>query len=154
METIETTVLIPLFKTAAVSSIWPPPPHCNVSTVRLSDRSAGGGRRWVIHPRSATDDWVGGRRSESGFTCRPHSLSPLITTVFSLAGDSPTCAADFLFIRVVEMENKYDFFPQNDIRDYSSLYKLCEGVDCIFHTASYGMSGPEQVTWTKSPHWL
>ncbi|TKS91930.1 putative short-chain dehydrogenase/reductase family 42E member 2 [Collichthys lucidus] len=36
-------------------------------------------------------------------------------------------------------------FCQSDIRDYSSLYKVCEGVDCIFHTASYGMSGPEQL---------
>ncbi|KAL3053773.1 hypothetical protein OYC64_006155 [Pagothenia borchgrevinki] len=36
-------------------------------------------------------------------------------------------------------------FYQGDIRDYSSLYKMCEGVDCIFHTASYGMSGPEQL---------
>uniref|UniRef100_A0A3B4ZTI9 Putative short-chain dehydrogenase/reductase family 42E member 2 n=1 Tax=Stegastes partitus TaxID=144197 RepID=A0A3B4ZTI9_9TELE len=34
---------------------------------------------------------------------------------------------------------------QSDIRDYSSLYKVCEGADCIFHTASYGMSGPEQL---------
>ncbi|KAM6905324.1 putative short-chain dehydrogenase/reductase family 42E member 2 [Xenentodon cancila] len=36
-------------------------------------------------------------------------------------------------------------FYQGDVRDYSSLYKVCEGVDCIFHTASYGMSGPEQL---------
>uniref|UniRef100_UPI0037E761CF putative short-chain dehydrogenase/reductase family 42E member 2 n=1 Tax=Semicossyphus pulcher TaxID=241346 RepID=UPI0037E761CF len=36
-------------------------------------------------------------------------------------------------------------FHQSDIRDYSSLHKVCEGVDCIFHTASYGMSGPEQL---------
>uniref|UniRef100_A0A8K9X5M5 Short chain dehydrogenase/reductase family 42E, member 2 n=1 Tax=Oncorhynchus mykiss TaxID=8022 RepID=A0A8K9X5M5_ONCMY len=36
-------------------------------------------------------------------------------------------------------------FHQSDIRDYDSLYKICEGVDCIFHTASYGMSGPEQL---------
>ncbi|GAA6228645.1 putative short-chain dehydrogenase/reductase family 42E member 2 [Lates japonicus] len=36
-------------------------------------------------------------------------------------------------------------FYQSDIRDYTSLYKVCEGVDCIFHTASYGMSGPEQL---------
>ncbi|XP_071318953.1 putative short-chain dehydrogenase/reductase family 42E member 2 [Trachinotus anak] len=36
-------------------------------------------------------------------------------------------------------------FCQSDIRDYPSLYKVCEGVDCIFHTASYGMSGPEQL---------
>uniref|UniRef100_A0A671Y1U1 Short chain dehydrogenase/reductase family 42E, member 2 n=1 Tax=Sparus aurata TaxID=8175 RepID=A0A671Y1U1_SPAAU len=36
-------------------------------------------------------------------------------------------------------------FYQCDIRDSSSLYKVCEEVDCIFHTASYGMSGPEQL---------
>ncbi|CAL9693347.1 unnamed protein product [Knipowitschia caucasica] len=36
-------------------------------------------------------------------------------------------------------------FIQSDIRDYCSLYKVCEGVSCIFHTASYGMSGPEQL---------
>uniref|UniRef100_A0A673BUM3 Short chain dehydrogenase/reductase family 42E, member 2 n=1 Tax=Sphaeramia orbicularis TaxID=375764 RepID=A0A673BUM3_9TELE len=36
-------------------------------------------------------------------------------------------------------------FYQSDIRDYSSLYKVCDGVSCIFHTASYGMSGPEQL---------
>nr|XP_020475500.1 putative short-chain dehydrogenase/reductase family 42E member 2 [Monopterus albus] len=36
-------------------------------------------------------------------------------------------------------------FYQSDIRDYPSLYKVCEGVDCVFHTASYGMSGPEQL---------
>ncbi|KAM3598328.1 uncharacterized protein V6R79_016747 [Siganus canaliculatus] len=36
-------------------------------------------------------------------------------------------------------------FCQSDIRDYSSVYKACEGVDCIFHTASYGMSGPDQL---------
>ncbi|XP_041634499.1 putative short-chain dehydrogenase/reductase family 42E member 2 [Cheilinus undulatus] len=36
-------------------------------------------------------------------------------------------------------------FYQSDIRDFSSLHKVCEGIDCIFHTASYGMSGPEQL---------
>ncbi|XP_029294000.1 putative short-chain dehydrogenase/reductase family 42E member 2 isoform X2 [Cottoperca gobio] len=36
-------------------------------------------------------------------------------------------------------------FYQSDIRDYSSLSMVCEGVDCIFHTASYGMSGPDQL---------
>uniref|UniRef100_A0A3B4CQC0 3-beta hydroxysteroid dehydrogenase/isomerase domain-containing protein n=1 Tax=Pygocentrus nattereri TaxID=42514 RepID=A0A3B4CQC0_PYGNA len=37
-------------------------------------------------------------------------------------------------------------FLQGDVRDYDTLYKICAGVDCIFHTASYGMSGPEQVS--------
>ncbi|XP_019724383.1 putative short-chain dehydrogenase/reductase family 42E member 2 [Hippocampus comes] len=36
-------------------------------------------------------------------------------------------------------------FYQSDIRDYSSLYNICDGVDCVFHSASYGMSGPEQL---------
>uniref|UniRef100_A0AAY4BPC1 3-beta hydroxysteroid dehydrogenase/isomerase domain-containing protein n=1 Tax=Denticeps clupeoides TaxID=299321 RepID=A0AAY4BPC1_9TELE len=36
-------------------------------------------------------------------------------------------------------------FHQGDIRDCASLYTVCEGVDCVFHTASYGMSGPEQL---------
>ncbi|KAI5607298.1 putative short-chain dehydrogenase/reductase family 42E member 2, partial [Silurus asotus] len=36
-------------------------------------------------------------------------------------------------------------FLQGDVRDYETLYKACAGVDCIFHTASYGMSGPEQL---------
>ncbi|XP_003198236.1 putative short-chain dehydrogenase/reductase family 42E member 2 [Danio rerio] len=36
-------------------------------------------------------------------------------------------------------------FQQIDIRDYDTLYKISAGVDVIFHTASYGMSGPEQL---------
>ncbi|XP_052396671.1 putative short-chain dehydrogenase/reductase family 42E member 2 [Carassius gibelio] len=36
-------------------------------------------------------------------------------------------------------------FQQIDIRDYDALYKICAGVDVIYHTASYGMSGPEQL---------
>uniref|UniRef100_A0A4W4GGB9 Short chain dehydrogenase/reductase family 42E, member 2 n=1 Tax=Electrophorus electricus TaxID=8005 RepID=A0A4W4GGB9_ELEEL len=36
-------------------------------------------------------------------------------------------------------------FLQGDIRDYDTLYKACAEVDCVFHTASCGMSGPEQL---------
>ncbi|KAM9783596.1 putative short-chain dehydrogenase/reductase family 42E member 2 isoform 2-T2 [Syngnathus typhle] len=36
-------------------------------------------------------------------------------------------------------------FHQSDIRDYLSLFDVCDGVDCVFHSASYGMSGPEQL---------
>ncbi|XP_072531300.1 putative short-chain dehydrogenase/reductase family 42E member 2 [Salminus brasiliensis] len=36
-------------------------------------------------------------------------------------------------------------FLQGDVRDHDTLYKICAGVDCVFHTASYGMSGPEQL---------
>ncbi|XP_049601045.1 putative short-chain dehydrogenase/reductase family 42E member 2 [Syngnathus scovelli] len=36
-------------------------------------------------------------------------------------------------------------FHQSDIRDYLALFDVCDGVDCVFHSASYGMSGPEQL---------
>ncbi len=38
------------------------------------------------------------------------------------------------------------FYLEIDIRDYDALYTICAGVDVIYHTASYGMSGPEQVS--------
>ncbi|KAM3661966.1 putative short-chain dehydrogenase/reductase family 42E member 2 [Ammospiza maritima maritima] len=34
---------------------------------------------------------------------------------------------------------------QTDIRDYSAVLAVCEGADCVFHVASYGMSGTEQL---------
>ncbi|XP_056144249.1 putative short-chain dehydrogenase/reductase family 42E member 2 [Lampris incognitus] len=40
-------------------------------------------------------------------------------------------------------------FYQSDVRDYASLFKVCEGVKCVFHLASYGMSGPEQLKREK-----
>nr|DBA20245.1 TPA: hypothetical protein GDO54_015957 [Pyxicephalus adspersus] len=40
-------------------------------------------------------------------------------------------------------------FIQGDIRNYDSLYKACEGVDCVFHAASFGMSGYQQLQRTK-----
>ncbi|KAG2455295.1 D42E1 reductase, partial [Polypterus senegalus] len=36
-------------------------------------------------------------------------------------------------------------FIQGDIRDYKTVYKASEDVDCVFHVASYGMSGPDQL---------
>ncbi|XP_072561258.1 putative short-chain dehydrogenase/reductase family 42E member 2 [Paramormyrops kingsleyae] len=36
-------------------------------------------------------------------------------------------------------------FHQGDVRDFDSLIEVCQAVDCIFHAASYGMSGPEQL---------
>ncbi|NWI70525.1 D42E1 reductase, partial [Todus mexicanus] len=34
---------------------------------------------------------------------------------------------------------------QADIRDYDAIFAACEGADCVFHVASYGMSGTEQL---------
>lgn len=34
---------------------------------------------------------------------------------------------------------------QADVRDEDALLRACEGVDCVFHVASYGMSGAEKV---------
>ncbi|XP_055221462.2 putative short-chain dehydrogenase/reductase family 42E member 2 [Gorilla gorilla gorilla] len=36
-------------------------------------------------------------------------------------------------------------FIQADVRDEEALYRAFEGVDCIFHVASYGMSGAEKL---------
>ncbi|NXC17280.1 D42E1 reductase, partial [Corythaeola cristata] len=35
---------------------------------------------------------------------------------------------------------------QADVRDYNAIFAACEGADCVFHVASYGMSGREQVS--------
>ncbi|NXY06933.1 D42E1 reductase, partial [Pteruthius melanotis] len=34
---------------------------------------------------------------------------------------------------------------ETDIRDYNAILAACEGADCVFHVASYGMSGTEQL---------
>uniref|UniRef100_A0A7M4EDK7 Putative short-chain dehydrogenase/reductase family 42E member 2 n=1 Tax=Crocodylus porosus TaxID=8502 RepID=A0A7M4EDK7_CROPO len=36
-------------------------------------------------------------------------------------------------------------FIQADVRNYDALFAACEGADCVFHIASYGMSGLEQL---------
>uniref|UniRef100_A0A3B4TUP4 Short chain dehydrogenase/reductase family 42E, member 1 n=2 Tax=Seriola dumerili TaxID=41447 RepID=A0A3B4TUP4_SERDU len=36
-------------------------------------------------------------------------------------------------------------FVQGDIRDYAQVERAIAGVDCVFHIASYGMSGREQL---------
>ncbi|XP_069546476.1 short-chain dehydrogenase/reductase family 42E member 1 isoform X1 [Brachyistius frenatus] len=36
-------------------------------------------------------------------------------------------------------------FVRGDIRDYAQVEKAISGVDCVFHIASYGMSGREQL---------
>lgn len=35
---------------------------------------------------------------------------------------------------------------QADVRDYDAIFAAFEGADCVFHVASYGMSGREQVS--------
>ncbi|XP_067407588.1 putative short-chain dehydrogenase/reductase family 42E member 2 [Emydura macquarii macquarii] len=40
-------------------------------------------------------------------------------------------------------------FIQADVRDYDALFAACEGADCLFHAASYGMSGLEQLQKEK-----
>ncbi|KAL2766339.1 putative short-chain dehydrogenase/reductase family 42E member 2 isoform 2 [Daubentonia madagascariensis] len=36
-------------------------------------------------------------------------------------------------------------FIQADVRDEEALYRAFEGVDCVFHMASYGLSGAEKL---------
>ncbi|XP_048351435.1 putative short-chain dehydrogenase/reductase family 42E member 2 [Sphaerodactylus townsendi] len=40
---------------------------------------------------------------------------------------------------------KQAVFFQGDVQDYEAVFEACEGVDCVFHVASYGMSGMEQL---------
>ncbi|XP_030434199.1 putative short-chain dehydrogenase/reductase family 42E member 2 [Gopherus evgoodei] len=40
-------------------------------------------------------------------------------------------------------------FIQADVRDYDALFAICEGADCVFHAAAYGMSGLEQLQKEK-----
>ena len=34
---------------------------------------------------------------------------------------------------------------QCDVRDRDGVMSMCAGVDCVYHMASFGMSGREQV---------
>ncbi|XP_033847523.1 short-chain dehydrogenase/reductase family 42E member 1 [Periophthalmus magnuspinnatus] len=38
-------------------------------------------------------------------------------------------------------------FLQGDVRDYAQVERAVTNVDCVFHIASYGMSGREQLNW-------
>ncbi|XP_072320572.1 short-chain dehydrogenase/reductase family 42E member 1 [Eucyclogobius newberryi] len=38
-------------------------------------------------------------------------------------------------------------FVQGDVRNYAHVEKAVINVDCVFHIASYGMSGREQLNW-------
>ncbi|KAE8608745.1 hypothetical protein XENTR_v10011594 [Xenopus tropicalis] len=40
-------------------------------------------------------------------------------------------------------------FVQGDVRSLSQLEDVMTGASCVFHTASYGMSGREQLQWQK-----
>ena len=41
--------------------------------------------------------------------------------------------------------SKTFFLKQVDIRNYNEVEEACKDVDCVYHLASYGMSGREQV---------
>lgn len=38
-------------------------------------------------------------------------------------------------------------FVQGDVRHFAQVEKAVKNVDCVFHIASYGMSGREQLNW-------
>lgn len=46
--------------------------------------------------------------------------------------------------------SNYTFFSipvlQADVRLYKDLAEVCKGADCVFHAASFGMTGTEQVS--------
>ncbi|XP_075755578.1 putative short-chain dehydrogenase/reductase family 42E member 2 [Pelodiscus sinensis] len=84
----------------------------------------------------------------------PHLKSKvLITGGGGYFGYNLGCALTKLGITVVlfdiqkpkwELPNGATHF-QGDVRDYNAVFKACRGVDCVFHVASHGMSGLEQL---------
>lgn len=50
------------------------------------------------------------------------------------------------YLALLSCPNIFSYVLQTDIRDYSAILAVCEGADCVFHVASYGMSGTEQVS--------
>ncbi|XP_039346965.1 putative short-chain dehydrogenase/reductase family 42E member 2 isoform X2 [Mauremys reevesii] len=85
----------------------------------------------------------------------PHlkSTKALVTGGGGYFGYNLGCALTKLGITVVlfdiqkpkwEVPNGAMYF-QGDVRDCKAVFKACEGVDCVFHVASYGMSGLEQL---------
>ncbi|XP_041133480.1 putative short-chain dehydrogenase/reductase family 42E member 2 [Polyodon spathula] len=81
------------------------------------------------------------------------TVTALVTGGGGYFGHSLGCALVRCGISVILLDlhkPKWDIpegavFLQSDIRDYGALYKVCDGVGCVFHVASYGMSGPEQL---------
>ncbi len=57
---------------------------------------------------------------------------------------------DFPCRLYVSLQNGHVIFPfpfsQGDIRNKDEVEKALTGVDCVYHVASYGMSGREQVS--------
>nr|XP_039255971.1 short-chain dehydrogenase/reductase family 42E member 1-like [Styela clava] len=41
-------------------------------------------------------------------------------------------------------------FIKGDVCKYDSVFEACKGVDCVFHVASFGMSGKDQLDKEKS----
>lgn len=134
--------------------LQPPSSHSSIShrPARLSDpserRLGTDAGEWSASGRQLTTSSGGWMEAWFGFHLQTSLPGPLEYNCLLIG---------YWLQGTIIFKNVYIFnvSSQEDIRNYSSLYKLCEGVDCIFHTASYGMSGPEQVTWrTKWPHWF
>lgn len=108
----------------------------------------------ALVPSSNSLDCVASRLGEEAAVARPVAQGKVLVTGgagyfgFRLG---KALAAQGMSVVLLDMNRPPADLPegahfiQSDLRDYPSLYKVCEGVSCIFHTASYGMSGPEQL---------
>ncbi|XP_020655249.3 putative short-chain dehydrogenase/reductase family 42E member 2 [Pogona vitticeps] len=103
----------------------------------------------VPHCSQASDCRLNGH---SGLLCRSTSKA-LVTGGGGYFGYHLGCALASQGVRVIlfdrhkprwEIPNKAVFI-QGDVRDHDAVFKACEGVDCVFHAASYGMCGSEQL---------
>uniref|UniRef100_A0A674JHV0 Short chain dehydrogenase/reductase family 42E, member 2 n=1 Tax=Terrapene triunguis TaxID=2587831 RepID=A0A674JHV0_9SAUR len=85
---------------------------------------------------------------------RSQCAKALVTGGGGYFGYNLGCALTKLGITVVlfdiqkpiwEVPNGAMYFL-GDVRDCKAVFKACGGVDCVFHVASYGMSGLEHVS--------
>ncbi|XP_072299457.1 putative short-chain dehydrogenase/reductase family 42E member 2 [Eucyclogobius newberryi] len=108
----------------------------------------------ALAARCTSPDCIASRLGEEAALARPASLGKVLVTGgagyfgFRLG---KALIAQGMSVILLDMNRPPSDLPegaqfiQSDIRDYCSLYKACEGVSYIFHTASYGMSGPDQL---------
>ncbi|CAG11417.1 unnamed protein product [Tetraodon nigroviridis] len=108
---------------------------CLQLTVKPAGANAKTSPESSLHPPSRPEGCRSRRRRLSGCALRP-AITVRAQVNLRATGLMELCGPN--------MADGGGPLCQTDIRDYASLYTLCEGVDCVFHTASYGMSGPEQ----------
>ncbi|EMP34969.1 Putative short-chain dehydrogenase/reductase family 42E member 2 [Chelonia mydas] len=108
----------------------------------------------VVPPWSQTSDCNLNRHAGA---LSKRSMNTVVTGGGGYFGYNLGCALAKLGASVVLLDTQEPIweipngvvFIQADVRDYDVLFAVCEGADCVFHAAAYGMSGLEQLQKEK-----